>query len=156
MGGKTTPAHGQQFTERFTIAYPEHSPRQDDPNYVDFEHYHRLNRAAARCGKGLQMGTFDECRDAQGKPAPAPETGEQPGLELHHRWVEFALQNGINLERFEHKFPGISDPVNVGDWVESDPNFEWLCAWHHRGHAGAHTLPVSLWHSEDLVADLVS
>jgi hypothetical protein len=78
------------------------------------------------------------------------------GLELHHAYVEFSLQNGIELSALEKDFPGISDPSQVGAWVESDVNFRWLCVFHHRAAGGAHTASHSDWTAEQYVRGLIS
>jgi hypothetical protein len=135
--------------------YPEHPARKDDPHYVDFNHYHQTHRQAARCLVGTYMD-FSECKDAQGEPALPDDKDFQPGLELHHAHVEFSLQNGIDLSALEKDYPGISDPANVGAWVESASNFMWLCAWHHRGAAGAHTASASDFEAEKYVKGLIS
>jgi hypothetical protein len=88
------------------------------------------------------------------------------GLELHHRIVEFAMQNGIDLPTFAKDFlPAIIAAANplvdqtqiakwqVGlftqddlmAWAESDPNFQFLCEMHHRGHSGVHVVSASDW-----------
>ena len=151
---KEVQAHDQIAAHRDLMHYPEHPTREGDPNYVDFNHYHREHRATARCFIGERIG-FQDCKDAQGKDAPAPDNGEQPGLELHHAHVEFSLQNGISLKALEHDYPGISDPTTLGKWVESDVNFRWLCAWHHRGAAGAHTASHSDWEASQYVIGLI-
>ncbi len=150
------PAHSTPQTHRYLLHFPEHPARKDDPHYRDFDHYHRTHRASARCYIGERTG-YDDCRDAHGDPCPPPaRTGEQPGLELHHAHVEFSLQNGIDLAALEHDYPGISDPSQVGAWVESGTNFRWLCAWHHRGAAGAHTASHSDWEALQYVPALIS
>lgn len=149
------PAHDQQVTHRYMLHYPEHPARTDDPHYVDFDHYHRTHRAAARCLLGSRLG-YDTCRTAQAGPAvPDPATGVQPGLELHHSHVEFALQNAVDLALLEADYPGISDRSQLGAWVETEANFAWYCAWHHRGAAGVHTLSASDWEAERYVRGLV-
>ncbi len=135
--------------------FPEHPARTDDPHYVDFNAYHRKNRATARCYIGLRIG-FDECRDAQGNLAPAPETGEQAGLELHHAHIEFSLQNGVDLKALEVDYPGVSDPSQVGAWVESAENLRWYCAWHHRGPGGAHSASHSDFEASQYVKSLIT
>ena len=122
------PAHSAAQTHHYTVHFPEHPARTSDPHYVDFHHYHEQHRKTARCYVGQRIG-YSDCRDAQGVPTPAPEdaTAEQDGLELHHAFVEFSLQNGIDLKALEVDFPGISDPTKLGEWVESDQNFRWLC-----------------------------
>lgn len=146
MSKRVTPAHDQTFKHVYVIHYPDHYPREDDPHYRDFHHYHVTHRATARCYVGERLG-FHFCRDAQGHPAPPPKNGgEQPGLELHHAHIEFAFQNGIDLKALEVDYPGVSNPDEVGAWVESGENFRWLCAFHHRSApAGAHELSHSDW-----------
>jgi hypothetical protein len=149
-----TAAHDGIQSHRYLIHFPEHPARPDDPHYVDFDHYHRKTRPTARCFIGERIG-FDECLDTQGNPAPAPAVGEQPGLELHHAHIEFSMQNGVDLAALEHDYPGISDPTTVGAWVESEQNFRWLCAWHHRGASGAHTASHSDWEASQYIRGLI-
>ena|SRR6266478_5006049 len=130
--------HEQAETHHYIVHFPPHPARADDPHYADFNHYHSLHRKAAKCWIGERIG-FQDCKDDKLSPAVPDASGFQPGLELHHAYVEFSLQNGIDLAALEKDFPGISDTTNIGAWVESGQNFRWLCAWHHRGAAGAHT-----------------
>jgi hypothetical protein len=150
-------AHTQAESHHYIMHFPPHPARTADPHYVDFNHYHKTHRATARCYIGERIG-YQDCRDAQMNPCPAPagQGQQQPGLELHHAHVEFSLQNGIDLSALEKDFPGISDATSVGAWVESDVNFRWLCAWHHRGAAGAHTASHSDWEASQYVHALIS
>ena len=152
-----TPAHDQKFSHSYIVHFPDHAPRTSDPHYVDFNHYHRLHRKTARCFVGEKIG-FGDCRNNKGEacPAPADPCEQQDGLELHHAYVEFSLQNGIDLSALEKDFPGISDPDNVGAWVESDQNFRWLCVFHHRAAGGAHTASHSDWTAQQYVPHLIS
>lgn len=149
-------AHDQTESHHYVVHFPPHPARKDDPHYVDFDHYHRKTRPTARCYVGERVG-FGDCRDAQGHPCPPPAAnGEQPGLELHHAHVEFSLQNGISLTALEKDYPGISDTTCVGEWVESEANFRWLCCFHHRGPGGAHTASHSDWEASAYVIGLIS
>jgi len=148
-------AHSQAEAHCYLMHFPEHPARTSDPHYVDFHAYHRRTRSAARCYIGERVG-FGGCLDAQGQPAPPDARGWQPGLELHHAHVEFSLQNGISLEALERDYPGISNPDEVGAWVETEANFRWLCAWHHRGAAGAHTASHSDWEASQYVLGLIT
>ena len=47
--GSITPAHPQLFVHKYIINYPNHEPRQDDPNYVDFTAYRKAHIATAVC-----------------------------------------------------------------------------------------------------------
>lgn len=120
--------------------FPEHAPRPEDPHYVDFEHYRKTHIATAKC-KFADSADADQCTRQ---------------LELHHAYIEFSLQNGVDFAVLEKDFPGISDPNTVGAWVETDTNFEWLCSYHHRGAGGAHTAAHSDWIAQRYVKDLIS
>lgn len=149
-------AHSQAESHHYIVHFPEHPARTDDPHYADFNHYHKIHRKTARCYIGERIG-YGDCRDAQMVPCPPPaDGGEQPGLELHHHIIEFSLQNGIDLEALEVDFKGISNATDVGEWVESDVNFRWLCAFHHRGPAGAHTASHSDWEASQYVHGLIT
>jgi hypothetical protein len=151
----TVPAHDGAISHHYVLHFPEHPARTDDPHYKDFDAYHRRTRPTARCYVGQRIG-YGDCRDAQGATAvPTADQGYQPGLELHHAHVEFSLQNGISLAALEQDYPGVSDPDAVGAWVESADNFRWLCAWHHRGAAGAHTAAHSDWEGAQYILGLI-
>jgi hypothetical protein len=95
----SVPAHNQAITHRYTMAYPAHGARPDDPHYVDFNHYHRSTRPFARCVEGVRLG-FGSCKDAQGNPAPPPEMVQTPGtftewgVDPHLDDPDFLAQHG--------------------------------------------------------------
>lgn len=160
-------AHAAAQSHHYVMHFPPHPARTADPHYVDFNAYHKKYRATARCYIGERIG-YGDCMDAQLHPCPPPglevnaaglptgNSGQQPGLELHHAHVEFSLQNGVSLAALERDYPGISDPTQVGEWIETAPNFRWLCAFHHRGPAGAHTASHSDWEASQYVLGLIS
>ena len=126
-------AHVQKVTHNYAIRYPEHSAREDDPHYVDFNHIHREWRKDPekwQCHIGQRRGDFSEC--SLDKP-----------LELHHAHIEFALLNAVELAWLEKDYPGISDYEKLGAWVESAENLLVLCEFHHRGHGGIHVASSS-------------
>ncbi|MCL2581298.1 MAG: hypothetical protein FWE35_02460 [Streptosporangiales bacterium] len=148
--------HVSGETHRYVVHFPPHPARTEDPHYKDFDAYHRKTRATARCYIGERVG-FHDCRDEKGKPTPPPAGGgEQEGLELHHSHVEFSLQHGVSLQALEKDYPGINNKNEVGDWIESDANFRWLCVFHHRGPGGAHTASHSDWEAQQYVLGLIS
>lgn len=149
-----TDAHDQISSHKYLVHFPPHPAREGDPHYVDFNHYHRQTRPTARCYVGERIG-FTECKDAQGNPATIDTDGKQAGLELHHAHVEFALQQGINLSALEHDYPGISNPDELGAWVETAANFRWLCVRHHRAESGAHTISHSDWEASQYCGGLI-
>lgn len=154
LNGLTTPAHSQQVTNHYHIAYPAHSPRTTDPHYLAFEAYRKANVVTAVCYTGKRVG-FDECKDAQGKPV-----GQQPdgghGLELHHHFLEFATVNAVSIAALEVDYPDLTDADKVGAWAESDANFLWLCAFHHRGFGGVHHAAAADWEASQYVQNLLS
>ena len=128
-----TPAHVQKVTHNYAIRFPEHEAREDDPNYVDFNHLRRewqKDPERWQCHIGAHRNDFSECDLIN-------------PLELHHAHIEFALMNAIDLAWLEIDYPGISDPTQIGKWVESADNLWVLCRFHHRGHGGAHVASSS-------------
>lgn len=159
-----TPAHDQAETHRYLVHYPPHPARKDDPHYIDFEHFHRTHGPDARCALAVHY-THPDDPPAQ-RQAAAPHRLIGPGeqragcditspIELHHAHVEFSLQNGVDLAALEADYPGISDPSQVGAWVESGANFVWYCAVHHRGPGGAHTASASDFEAEKYIRNLI-
>jgi len=149
-----TPAHSQQVTNTYHIAYPDHAPRTLDPHYLAFEAFRKVNVLAAVCYTGRRVG-FDECADAQGNPIPVqPDNGH--GLELHHHFLEFATVNAVDLAALEVDYPDLTDPDKVAAWAETDVNFLWLCARHHRGFGGVHHAAAADWEASLYVQNLLS
>jgi hypothetical protein len=121
--------------------FPEHPPRTSDPHYRDFEAFRRRTKATAKCAVGEHRNDFSEC-SAQ--------------LEVHHSHVEFSLQNGVDLKWLETDYPGISNPDEIGAWVESADNLMWLCSNHHRGPGGIHNASASDFEATKFVRGLIS
>jgi hypothetical protein len=141
--GITVAAHTQAITRRYLLNYPEHPARTSDPHYVDFEAYRRKTKATAQCSMGLHRGDFSEC-------------SLDRSLELHHAHIEFSLQNGVDLAWLERDYPGVSNPGEVGAWVESASNLIWLCSNCHRGHGGVHVAAASDYEAEKYIRGLIS
>lgn len=138
-------AHDQTVQHRYVVHYPEHFPRSHDPHYRDFIHLRdawKKDPDKWRCTVGAHRDDFSEC-DA-----------DRP-LELHHTHVEISLQNGVSLVWLERDFPGISNPDEVGAWVESAKNLTVLCAFHHRGHGGIHVAAAADFEASKYVPKLL-
>lgn len=135
-----TPAHDANTTHHYLLHYPAHPPRKGDPHYTDFEAYRRRTHATAKCAIGEHRDDFSECHGQ---------------LELHHAHVEFSLQNGVDLAWLEKDYPGISNPDEVGAWVESAANLMWLCEFHHRGHGGVHVAAAADFEASKYVRGLI-
>jgi hypothetical protein len=139
-------AHDQAETRHYTLHFPAHPARADDPHYKDFDHLHRewkKDPEKWRCAVGAHRGDFSECDLT--KP-----------LELHHSHVEFSLQNGVELSWLEADYPGISNADEVGAWVESAQNLTVLCVFHHRGHGGIHVAAAADYEAEKFVRGLIT
>ena len=135
------PAHEGIVSHRYVMHYPEHPPRENDPHYKDFEDYRKRTKATARCAFAVRTNDDSTC---------------DGGLELHHSHIEFSLQNGVELKWLERDYPGVSDPTQVGAWVESAANLEWYCEFHHRGAGGVHSAAASDFEAEHYVRGLIS
>ena len=138
-----TKAHDQKVTHNYVVHYPDHAPRSGDIHYVDFEAYRRKTHATAKCAIGEHRNDFSEC--SLDKP-----------LELHHSHIEFATANSLDLKWLEVDYPGVSNPEEIGAWIESGLNLEWLCLFHHRGHGGKHTVAAADFEAEKYVRGLIS
>ena len=152
MTDKIVAAHTQAHSANYQVHYPEHGTRPKDPHYRDFNHYHKTTKndpEIYQCSVGKRRGDFSDCTlvDSNGKAMP---------LELHHTHIEWALQNEVDLKLLETQYPGISNPDELGAWVESGANLEWLCQFHHRGHGGAHVASASDFEGQHFVKGLIS
>jgi hypothetical protein len=160
----TVPAHDQKQSHAYLVHFPAHAPRTGDPNYVDFDAFHRKNGPDARCLFALRYDLPDTSVSRQtAVPHRLIGSGEARAncdvihpMELHHAHIEFSLQNGVDLSLLEKDYPGVSDPKQVGAWVETGENFVWLCVFHHRGHGGAHTASASDYEAERYVRGLIT
>lgn len=132
-------AHSAAQSHKYVMHFPAHPARKDDPHYADFNAYHRKYGPTATCYIGDRIGV-DHCSDGP--------------MELHHAVIEFSLQNGVDLKALEVDYPGISNADEVGVWIESEQNFRWLCPYHHRGQAGAHTAAHADWTASQYVPTL--
>ncbi len=141
MSGEV-PAHEQTFVHRYQVAYPAHGPRPGDPHYVTFEAYRREHVSSAMCAFAVERG--------------GDETECHGGLELHHGHIEWAMLNEVDFALLEHEYPGISDPSQVGAWIEGPSNLVFYCEWHHRGHGGVHTATSSDFEASHFVRHLIS
>lgn len=137
--------HNQATTNHYTIHYPPHPARVDDPHYKDFNAIHKAWKKDPTkwlCRVGRERDDYSECDLT--KP-----------LELHHAHIEFSLQNGVNLIWLEKAYPGVSNAEEVGAWVESADNLEVLCVRHHRGSGGIHHASASDFEASRFVHGLI-
>ena len=123
------PAHDQHETIHLLCHYPAHEPRQSDSHYHLFEAARRRIKAA-----GLWRCAIDGCT------FPGP-------LEAHHEKIEFAMQGGVDLDRFNRLYGLHLIDSEFADYIEGEGNLEILCPVHHRTHMGVHSLPAPLWNA---------
>jgi hypothetical protein len=135
-----TDGHDQKITNSYIVHYPQHEPRESDPHYKDFNAYRKRTKDTAVCAIGGNRADFTECNG---------------GLELHHAHIEFSLQNGVDLKWLEHDYPGVSNPNEVGAWIESADNLEWICEKHHRGAGGIHHASAADFEAQKYVRNLI-
>lgn len=132
-----TDAHTE--TEHLTLidAWPAHEPRETDV------HYHIFNATRARLARlGLLhcwIGNAD-CRGA---------------VELHHDEVEFSLIEDVDVAKFMAAYPayGVTDDESFKAWVEGEGNLLPLCAMHHRGIIGIHSIRYPAWKIQRVMKD---
>lgn len=140
-----TAAHDQSETHRYVMHFPEHAPRESDPHYAAFAAYRRHTKDSAVCYVGERVG-FGNCSSGP--------------LELHHAVLEFAVANAADPKALHRDFPDIGADATaeeIAAWLESSPaEFRWLCAFHHRGHGGAHTASHADWTAQLYVPGLIS
>jgi hypothetical protein len=141
-----TAAHAQSVAHRYTVHYPEHGPRESDPHYADF-HAYKAHR--------VQAGTYVCDFAVEHRGGDTSECLLKLPLECHHRVIEFALMNAVDLSLLEKDYPGVSG-MEIGAWVESAQNLMLLCQYHHRGHGGVHVASASDFASETYIRGLIT
>jgi len=139
-------AHIQAITHRYQITYPEHGPRAGDPAYADF-HAFKAGRKAA--------GTYVCDFATEFRGGDTSECDLTKPLEAHHKHIEWAMLNEVDMVLLEAAYPGVSAQT-VGAWVESAENLELLCVWHHRGRAGKHTAAFADFEASKDIRRLIS
>ena len=123
-----TDAHKAKLNIHLITSIPEHSPREDDPNY------HLFNNAKNRIKKqGLWKCIINDDL-CSGEP------------ELHHSFIEFSQINNMDPDKVARAFGlHFENDQDFQDFIESPGNLEVLCAAHHRTHFGIHQIPAPLW-----------
>ena len=123
-----TAAHTQTETIRLVVAYPAHLPRESDSHYKAF---HAARARLARLGALKCWIGNAECSRGPG--------------ELHHEKVEYSLIADVDVAKFDEAYGLHLSDEDFLAYVEGEGNLLPLCAQHHRGHLGIHTLPGPLW-----------
>lgn len=80
-------------------------------------------------------------------------TEQTPEHVQHASNIEYAVQNETDWQVVSKDFPAVTDTESLDAWVESEQNFRWLCAHHHRSpQAGAHHVSHSDWSAGEYTA----
>ena len=125
--------------------YPEHQPREQDPNYRVFHQarHHLVDVLKVGCWIGgatkadIQAGLPDDHRCSGAKQ-----------LEAHHDVAEFAALNALDWQKIAADFPevGITSNEDFLRFAESEGGLLILCDKHHRGpNHGIHSLSYPVW-----------
>ena len=124
------PDHIQKETIHLLKTIPDHEPREGDPHYKIF------NQTRDRMEK---QGLL-KCWIGDGTCSAGP-------IELHHSKVEFCFQNGVDLTKFEERFPEFVGKTDeeFKAWIEGPGNLLGLCKKHHTGELGIHRIPYPDW-----------
>ena len=147
-----TGAHEQNVTHRYVMRYPAHEPREHDPHYKAFHAYREHHIDKAECAFGAERGDFSQC-------------SLNDPLELHHSVIEYSLINAVtdgyrDAEEwawFHADYPGIENPDDLDEWVNSSPaNLIFLCSYHHRGANGIHTASAADYQASQYIANLIA
>lgn len=130
----TIAAHSSSETISLERWYPPHDTRTGPL-------YHLFEKARAH----LKRTDAWKCRVCG---ATEGELGAP--LEAHHHFVEFALQNGVDVHEFEVRHPEFAGLLDGSEeafqrFVESEHNIMPLCHKHHTGIEGVHVLPAAVW-----------
>lgn len=116
----------QKRTLEELILTPSHEPRGDDPYAAE---YH-----AARHHAIIVLDTpcwVCGIRNSNGGK-----------MESHHGIVEWSLANGIDPKKIQSQYPefNLADQAAFLKWLDSEGNLLILCAQHHRGYNGIHSI----------------
>lgn len=125
----TVPAHDQTLSLSLLCHIPPHEPREHDPHYAIFLATKRRMRK-----QGLLRCAIIGCT------YPGP-------IELHHSQVEFSLQGGVDVRKFDVVWGLHLSDEEFAEYIEGPGNLEPLCPVHHRTHLGVHALPEPFWNA---------
>lgn len=139
-------AHDQKVTHAYTIHYPAHEPRDNDPHKPEFDEYKCRRR---------EDNTYHCDFAAQFRDGDTSECDTVHPLEAHHTHLEFAMQNGVDEKLLEEQYPGVLQK-GVGAWLDGDQNLTLLCVHHHRGHQGVHVLAAADFEASKIIRGLTS
>jgi hypothetical protein len=156
MSGALSHAHEVERTLKEAVFYPAHDARTESPAYSKAHHHLVvvLDLPCLICG--VKNSTLTD---------PTQNTVGARDMETHHHVVEWALQNAIDLDKFnariwpalQHrhpgKYPAAFTQQEMLDFIDhSEDNLWVLCDVHHRHSlVGIHSVTAPIWGAQDLV-----
>lgn len=151
--------HLVERTLKEEVFYPPHSPRTESPEYAKV-HKHLTEELDLPCIVcGVKNSTLNTPENRYGSKQ----------IETHHHIIEWALQNAIDLTKFNqriiafHRAKNPQDPKYDHDfteeemlnWIDHDIDNLWvLCDVHHRHSlVGIHSVTFPIWSPQDLIKE---
>jgi hypothetical protein len=140
------------------VFYPAHSPRTESTAYAVVHHCLTIEMDLPCIICGVKNSTL--------KDLTQNKVGAKD-METHHHVIEWALQNAIDLGKFNARIVGshrkYGDPKydhdftqqEMLDWIDHDPDNLWvLCDVHHRHSLlGIHAVTYPIWGCQDLIRE---
>ncbi|SFS08927.1 hypothetical protein SAMN05216570_2481 [Dyella sp. OK004] len=157
---KIVKQHIQHHTIDELQFYPDHDPRRESPEYTKTHHHLCVELDLPCLVCGVKYSTLGD-KKANRYSAKAMET--------HHHVIEWALQNAVDVDRFNqilrpnlaHRHPNDKtwqyekpfDAKKITSWVDHSEHNLWvLCDVHHRAkYLGIHEITYPIWVPMDLL-----
>lgn len=151
-------SHLVRRTLHEAVRYPHHAPRTESAEFRALRQQLVVEEDLPCLVCGVRQSTL-------GDPRHNPHGARQ--MEVHHRLVEWALTEAIDLDRFNRlvvarlRLKRPRDPTYAVEmtqagmeaWIDHGRGNAWvLCDVHHRSpHAGIHSVTFPVWTVQDLV-----
>jgi len=140
------------------VFYPAHDARKSSPLY-ERAHHHLVKELDLPC-------LICNVRNSTLTDPTQNKVGAR-AMETHHHVVEWALQNAIDLDKFNARILPALQGRHPGKYLEpftqqemldfidhSEDNLWVLCDVHHRHSlVGIHSVTAPIWGAQDLVRD---
>jgi hypothetical protein len=151
-------AHEVERTLKEAIFYPAHDHRTESPGYAKAHHHLAIELDLPCLVCGVRNSTLKD---------PTVNKVGARDMETHHHIVEWALQNAIDLDKFNGRIWPALRARHAGkydlpftqqsmlDFIDhSEDNLWVLCDVHHRHSlVGIHAVTFPIWSAQDLVKD---
>ena len=153
-----TAAHEVERALHEEVFYPEHMPRKESPEYAKVHELLAIKQDRPCLICGVRNSTLH---------VPEQNKHGAKQMETHHHIIEWALQNAIDLDKFnEHvwphlqarhpgKYPEPFTQQQMLDFIDhSEDNLWVLCDVHHRHSlVGIHSITGPIWGAQNLIKD---